>query len=304
MTSLAQTIAQADPDIWWFIGICGVMSMVGFFTLKNGLHRHRLIENMPRSLLRSAAQGYVELHGSAHRLQGEPMVARLSARPCVWFQFEIAERRRGKNGTSWVKVESGASTDCFQFRDDTGECVVDPEGADVIAVIKDQWYGDERWPVSGPPQRQRWWHSGRYRYTEQRIHDGDELFVLGRFRSQSTQASASASVADLLRLWKQDSAALHERFDANRDGAIDNAEWDAARRSAEQQVLQERVATGVSPPVHRLCKPDESDRPYVISAKPEALLIKHYRRNFLVGIILFLGCGAAFVWMLSSRLAG
>jgi hypothetical protein len=304
LTGLAQTVAGADPEIWWLIGFCGLFSGMGFVQFKKGLHRYRLIENTPRSLLRSAAQGYVELHGTARLLPGEPIVARLSGERCVWFSFAVAERRRASNGkTKWVTVERGTSTDLFELHDDTGDCVVDPEGADIIAVHKDQWYGESRWPDSGPPARRGWFRSGRYRYTEQRLHEGEEHYVLGNFSTESLHIGTDAAVNDLLRKWKLDQATLVHRFDTNRDGNIDAAEWDSARTTAGNEVRARQVSEPARPPMNVMQRPAESDRPYIISAQSQAQLIKRYRANVWMGIALFLTFGAAFAWMVGVRLS-
>lgn len=306
LSSLASAVANADSDIWWFIIIiCGVLSVGGFFMYRSGLHRKRLIENIPRSWIRSAAQGYVELHGAAWILPGEPITARLTAQPCVWYKFEVEEKRRDSDGdTKWVTVENGTSTDLFQLRDDTGDCIIDPEGADVISVIEDKWHGDTRWPSSGPAREKSFWQrSGKYRYTEKRLHERDILYIIGNFRTQSLQANADTSLGDLLRKWKEDKTALLERFDADQDGSIDATEWEAARAAAEQQIVQERLAHAAAPPVTLVSKPKEPDRPYIISARDEAELLKSYHSQVGIGIALFLGCGAAFVWMLGIRLA-
>lgn len=304
LAGFAQSLARADPEIWWLIGFCALFSGFGFLQYKRSLHRYRLIENMPRSLLRSAAQGYVELHGTARPLPGEPILAPLSGKPCVWFSFAVAERRRDGNGkTKWVTVERGTSTDHFQLHDDTGDCIVDPEGADIIAVHKDQWYGDTRRPQAGPPPKRRWYGSGRYRYTESRLHEGEEHYVLGTFHTESVRTGTDAAVSELLRSWKLDQATLVHRFDNDGDGNIDAAEWEAARAAAGHEVRARLVSEAANPPLNTIRRPPEPDRPYIISALSQARLIRRYRTEVWTGIALFLVFGAAFVWMAGVRLA-
>lgn len=304
LAGLAQGVARADPGVWWLIGFSGLFAGFGFLQYMRALHRYRLIENMPRSLLRSAAQGYVELHGTARLLPGEPILAPLSGKSCVWFSYAVAERRRGSNGkTSWVTVERGTSTDHFQLHDETGDCIIDPEGAEIIAVHKDQWYGDTRLPQAGPPPGQGWFRSGRYRYTEARLQEGEEHFVLGTFRTESMRAGSDAAVSELLREWKLDQATLVHRFDADGDGNIDAAEWDAARAAAGREVGARMVSEAANPPLNTVQHPPEPDRPYIISAMTQAHLVKRYRTNLWTGMALFLVFGAAFVWMAGVRLS-
>ncbi len=305
LADLAQSVVRAEPGIWWLIGFCALFAGIGFLQYQRGLHRYRLIENMPRSLLRSAAQGYVELHGEARLLPGEPILAPLSGRPCAWFSFAVAERRRDSNGkTRWVTVERGTSTDHFQLHDDTGDCIVDPDGADVIAVHKDQWYGESRRPLAGPPPRQGWFRSGRYRYTETRLHEGEEHYVLGTFHTESVRVGTDAAVSELLGKWKLDQATLVHRFDTDGDGNIDSTEWEAARAAAGDEARARLVSEAANPPLNMVRRPPEPDRPYIISALTQTQLVKRYRTNVWTGMALFLVFGAAFVWMAGVRLSG
>lgn len=305
LAGLAQSVARADPEIWWLIGFSALFAGFGFLQYKRALHRYRLMENMPRSLLRSAAQGYVELRGTARLLPGEPILAPLSGKPCVWFSYSVAERRRASNGrTKWVIVERGASTDHFQLQDDTGGCIIDPEGAEIIAVHKDQWYGDTRLPQAGPPPRQGWFRSGRYRYTEARLQEGEEHYVLGTFHTESIRVGSDDAISGLLREWKLDQATLVRRFDADGDGNIDAAEWDVARAAAEREVRARTIAEAANPPLNTVRHTAETDRPYIISAMTQEQLVKRYRTSLWTGMALFLAFGAAFVWMAGVRLSG
>ena len=74
---------------WIFLLATGIGSAValgyGFILLA----RARLMEDTPLSLIRSAAQGYVELQGTARTLPGPPIVAPLSGGRCCWWRYRI-----------------------------------------------------------------------------------------------------------------------------------------------------------------------------------------------------------------------
>ncbi|MBV9345533.1 MAG: hypothetical protein JOZ03_11165, partial [Gammaproteobacteria bacterium] len=61
------------------------------------LQRHRLIADTAPVRLRSAAQGYVKVHGRARPAAAAPTAAPLSGRPCVWWSYEVAQEERGQN---------------------------------------------------------------------------------------------------------------------------------------------------------------------------------------------------------------
>lgn len=299
---LTQTVASADPDIWKAIFIAGAIAVAGFWLFASALRRSRSIGAIPRSLLRSAAQGYVELHGTTMQLPDLPVTAPLSGRSCVWFSFSVERRSRDSKGNvRWNTIDSGRSEDRFELRDETGHCVVDPRGAEVVTGTRDRWFGNAPTPPHGPEAQPRGWRSGEYRYTEQRLAEKATLFVWGNFRTTSLRPGIDERVNELLRSWKADQATLISRFDANRDGNVDGAEWEAARRSASAEV-------SAAPPVgigtlNVVDRPAEGDRPFILSTQSEATLMRGYRIQTWTGIAMFLLGGAACVWMVGARLA-
>ena len=78
------------------------------------------------------------------------------------------------------------------------------------------------------------------------IAPGERLVVVGELHVEAS--SVEKKVAELLREWKSDPASLHQRFDANNDGKIDPAEWEAARaaaRKAAEESLEGQTALRV-----------------------------------------------------------
>ena len=148
----------------WYAAL-PLVAAASFWAWVANFRRYRAVGDTPTSTVASAAQGYVELLGRAYNHPGLPIYAKLSRKPCCWFRFEVEERDH--EGT-WRTVESGESAATFLLRDHTGECTVDPEGAEVVCTHK------ERRDIA----------SDR-RYTEWRIHEGDTLYVLGEFRTRT-----------------------------------------------------------------------------------------------------------------------
>jgi hypothetical protein len=302
-TQINHWIASAGDGIWKFIFFCGAASLFGLWRYFVGLRRSRLVENVPRSLLRSAAQGYIELSGTAHQLANAPVTGPLTGKSCVWYKFAVAKRHEDSKGnTSWSTIDSGTSRDFFQLRDETGQCLVNPDGAEVITKSRDEWRGGTRMPTS-PPGGARQWSSGDYRYTETRLVDGETLFILGDYQTQSLAQSDDAATAELLHKWKLDRTTLIQRYDANRDGTIDAAEWDAVRSAAVNEARRLH-SDAAAEPESFVAKPHERDRPFLISAFSETELVSSYRSDIWIGLTLFLLGGTACVWMAGIRIAG
>ena len=287
-----------------FVVVALAAALWSFWLVWRNFQRARVIEDTPTAKVRSAPQGYVELEGSARCLPGQTIIAPLTGLPCVWYSFRIDEEKRGsRNSSTWQEVESGTSEIPFCFYDDTGECLVDPRGADVTESTRKTWYGSNRWPAPGTERRGLFGGliGKRYRYQERRINAG-YLYLLGWFDTvRSTDISVSDEVTNMLRQWKSNQGDLKDRFDSNGDGRIDEAEWEQARQSAHREVLEDRAQRSAEAALNCV-RSGESDRhPFLMAARHESLLASRYRRRALFSLTGFsLACVVLLV-MLSVR---
>lgn len=293
-------------EFWMFAGFAGVLAVLAFVAMFRFLHRSRLIQDTPTSRIRSAHQGYVELEGSAESLPGEAIRSALTGTSCVWYHFKIEEHRRSsKGGGRWHTVSSGNSKGLFVLRDDTGECVIDPEGALVTPSVKHSWHGSSReWPFGTPMPTGRNLLGGRYRYTEHFILPADHLYALGQFRSEGGGhhlPDVQTEVRLLLNEWKRDQQALLQRFDRDQDGRIDQDEWEAVRRAAEAEVQRRAREQQQGPVNHILSKPPHGRRPFILSTLPQDELAVRYRRLAASALMGFLLAGVSATWLLSVR---
>jgi hypothetical protein len=211
---------------------CGAGILWSLYRFLIGTRNAHLVADTPLVRLRSAAQGYVKAYGRARVATAEPPRSPLTAKPCVWWSYEIERRERNRSGAAWRQVESEASIAPFVLDDGDGECLVGPICATIVPTAKNTWFGDTPWPEGPPGLYWTWFSSGAYRYTERRIDVDAMLTVVGELRSRSDVGDVATEAGILLREWKQDQAELLRRFDANRDGRISSAEWDAARSVA------------------------------------------------------------------------
>ncbi len=234
------------PVIALVAGALALLALVRFFVR---LRRDRLVADTPAVRLRSAAQGYVKVNGRAEPAGPAPTAAPLSSRPCVWWDYEIAQEERDSKGNAhWHTVERATSVELFNLVDaDDVRCLVGPVSAEVTPTAHNVWYGDGSRPSGPPPEPAPLLHEGTWRYTERLLGVGARLCVMGELRSHSeVGGDPAAAIAAKLHEWKQDQGALFRRFDLDHDGKLDAAEWEAARQAAaresQTQALQSAVA--------------------------------------------------------------
>ncbi len=287
-------------------GIIGIAAVASCYAGVNAIYRSRLIVDMPTSKLRSAAQGYIELEGWAKMMPGEPIYAPVSGKPCVWYRYKVEQSGDSRGERSrWTTVESGTSDAIFYIVDQTGQCVVDPDGAEVIPSVKVCWRGNTPRPLFSPKKTSVWdmlFSNGSFRYTEYRLHEYDALYAIGQFSGMgdSVQASVSQATGDLLSLWKRDSNGLLQRFDTNRDGQIDLGEWDRVRQAAEREVISTWRERQQQPEINLLKKPADG-RPFILSSTSQDQIITASRRKALLGVVGFLVLGLILVWSVIQR---
>ncbi len=268
--------------------------------------KNRTIEDTPTSRVRSAAQGYVELSGRGLLPQNGANKAPLSGLPCTWWRYKIEERRYTGRSRSWSTIQSDTSATPFVLDDGTGQCLIDPRGAEVFPGATDVWYGPTEWPQVRVPNGSGilgWlvdsFVTDRYRYTEHRLQSHEALYAIGAFRSLGgvSVEDPEAAVAQLLHAWKQDPAALLARFDDNHDGTLSGAEWEQARAAARRQVLESRAADARPPSLNVLAKPQDG-RSFLLAASGGEALARRFRRRAMAGITGFVAGCSALTWIL------
>jgi hypothetical protein len=241
-------VTVAHPPPYPLIAVAAAaLALFALYRFLVRVRRDRLVADTPVARLRSAAQGYVKVFGRSEPAGPAPTAAPLSARPCVWWAFEIAEEQRDSKGNvRWHTIESAASVEPFALVDEDGNrCLVGPVAAEVTPGTRNVWYGAEPRPTQPPPAITPLLHTGGYRYTERLLGLGAQLCVMGELRSRSETGDLNAAVAAKLHEWKQDQQRLLARFDADHDGALSAAEWDAARAEAVRESQTETLSSNI-----------------------------------------------------------
>ncbi len=273
--------------------VSGLACLAGGWLWASRWSRMRHLLDTPTSRIRSAAQGYVELTGMLHELPDTPpLLAPLTGKACLWWRYRVEEYRAGSKRGSWSTVEQGCSERPLRLADATGECLVDPRGAEVMPARRDRWSGDRRHPLGNSAHRPLDWLIGQrqYRYTEERLHAGEPLYAIGDFHSLGGGRQGldlAAAQGAVVREWKQDYAGLLRRFDNNRDGQLDQAEWQRVRLAAGLEAQQRHQLASAQPPQHQLKCPGEG-LPFVLSSHGEEVLARRFRWQAAGGALLCL----------------
>lgn len=284
------------------LGVTAITSLTAGWWSINNLKKARYLLDTPTSKVRSAAQGYVELYGVLKEGAGQ-LTAPLSATPCVWWSFSIDEQVRSNKNNKWQSVEKGSSAALLCLNDGTGDCLIDPQGAHVLPMTKRVWYGTERHPRKEQLNKNilQSMLSGlkRYRYTEQRLHSNEPLYAIGDFVTRGGGQDAFDLVASqgrLIREWKSDYAGLLRRFDRDRNGQLDEQEWQRVRHSAKVEAERLHRARSADPAQHYLRKPQES-QPFILSSYGEDDIAKRFYKQALLAacICIASALGAAYI---------
>jgi hypothetical protein len=300
-----------DPAEYWIILLLVCVATIGaFYYAFRNWRRARIIEDAPTAKIHSAHQGYVELEGDGRLMDGDPIIAPLTNNPCLWFRYKIErkEQHRTSEGTttSWSTVREAASDNLFYLRDETGRCVIDPDGAEVTTDDKLVWYGDTSWPQDAPllGSGAKFFSDGRFRYTEWLVLQNQPLYVIGEFKTMSPATSYSVTeiTRDLIRTWKQDQTQMLERFDIDKDGHIDQEEWELVRKSAKMHAQKEYQEQAKEPDIHIIAKPEDSHHPFLLSVYPQEHLTRRYRIRAGWSLAGFFLVGSAAAWLLQFRL--
>ena len=272
------------------------------------LKRARLIEDIPTSKIRSVAQGYVEISGVAELAKDQLLLAAaLTQTSCLWFRFIIEEYRRSGKHSSWQVVESGQSDSVFALNDHSATCLIDPRGAETTLLRRQTWRGHSRHPLTRGNDDGFFSLSSiggfgkQYRYSEWRIHAGDLVYALGHLQTQrgtSLTEQIKQQQNEILNTLKQDQAALMQRYDSNRDGNINQAEWERARRHAQFQA--EKTVQAMQPEEQLSVlgySVEHAEQPFILSAVDPEILAKRYRWSAFWCAIGFVGgcLGTAFI---------
>jgi hypothetical protein len=137
---------------------------------------------------------------------------------------------------------------------------------------------------------------GAYRYTESLLEVGAPLCVAGELRSHSETGDLAAATAARLHEWKQDQQSLLARFDADHDGRLSAAEWEAARQAAARECETQKLQSNIAR-VSVISEPADG-RPFFISTAGPQRMERHEKWMAWLYFALGLGCVWLCAWAL------
>lgn len=265
LVGLALGVVEPAYQAW----AVGAIAVLGFVAWLRAYRRYRAIADTPRSRIATASQGYVELEGRAALPGRGDGIGFAWTPPAVWLRYAVYRKHGGKH----FLVERGQSASVFLLADDSGQALIDPEGAEVVTARR---FHEER---------------GDFIYRGEYIAPGDPLYALGDLVTEGGDPlhhDRASDIAALLGTWKRDRPFLLARYDRDGDGEVDIREWQAAREDAERAITEKLRAEGhlLNPVRHRLGATD-GWRPFLIGTVPEARLLNRFRRWAVAHLALF-----------------
>ncbi len=198
-----------------------VLILLAIFAFSFNLWRYFEIAKAPASTIAAAAQGYIELNGLASK--EPPIRSPLHNVPCVWYRAWVYARDH-KN--LWRLASYTQSDELFTLTDETGNCTVNPKGAEVIHMLK------------------RTSNHHNHRYVEEYLPANKPLYLIGNLDTRHHFSDLNAikkQMGELMSGWKSNPTKLLFRFDLDRNGEVDLHEWEKARAQAREEVTRQAM---------------------------------------------------------------
>jgi len=175
-----------------FALIPALISVALLFWWRSVVLFKRTVEDVPTSKVKGVFYGLNEVKGSVK--SDHPLQAPLTETPSVWYKWKISEhwrktetyrdsqgKTKKRTRSGWKTIDSGGSFQPFDLQDDTGELLIEPEGAKVEAPstmshtcgpTDPLYYG--KGPLIAIAHS-----TSRRRFSETSLAPGDAVYVLG-----------------------------------------------------------------------------------------------------------------------------
>lgn len=263
-----QKIGPSNRETWlvlWALALfaCGFAATFNYWRLLK-------ITEAPISTIAAAAQGYVELRGTAST--DNSLKTPFHGIPCVWYRAWVYANVEDQKGLPDIcgnrLLDYYESNQPFTLNDGTAKCTINPAGAEVVHF------------------EARTWRKNAHRYVEQYLPASKKLYVLGQLNTLKHLTNAAIlnlEVRNILAEWKSRPEQLRNRYDHNLDGKIDSNEWELARQDAIKQATAKQMMMAHNGDF-TLAKP-ANNQLFLISAKSPQQLRNSYRYWSLAHII-------------------
>ena len=175
-----------------FALIPSLISLALLFWWRSVILFKRTVEDVPTSKVKGVFYGLNEVKGLVK--SDAPLQTYLTERPSVWYEWSISEHwkktesyrdkdgnRKTRTKSGWRTVDSGGSYQSFFLKDETGELLIEPEGAKVDApstLSRSCSPTDPLYYGKGPDGAIAN-STYRRRFSERSLTPDDDLYVLG-----------------------------------------------------------------------------------------------------------------------------
>lgn len=157
----------AGPGVLRFIlavVLAGLGILLGNCSFNN-IKEMRQLERTPQVPIASIVTGEIHLRGELSALnEGQAVYSPYTRTPSLYYLYTKEEERTDSEGdTTWVTVERKSDVVDMRLRDETGGVAVRATDRGIEFDIGRSFRSQE----------------GRYRHTEYRLHEGDQVFLFG-----------------------------------------------------------------------------------------------------------------------------
>ncbi|MBS3809037.1 MAG: hypothetical protein KGY38_02640 [Desulfobacterales bacterium] len=281
---------EISHPVFWKTAACGVLTGTGFLIFSYSLllvYYRRMVKNIPTSRVRSVAMGMAELEGRAG--QYYDLRSAHSNTRCIYYRCVYYRRVRTLKDSKWRLqkiVNSGKLP--FYLQDDTGRILIRPKGALFLTEKSHQEFWGGQQILLSPQLQDR-----DTRIYEDIITEGSRIYVLGSARTERIGQTFKEKLVSRLRELKSNPGELM-KYDADKNGRIDETEWETARTDMENVVYAEALGSDNAARERAVIrKPAYGMLPFIIADSESAIIRKLSLRIwlFLAGGLLMAGLG-------------
>ena len=191
----------------WFPASTGILSLICLALSLRAIKRRRIVDDTPTSKTTGVFIGMVELTG--HAVTDQPLTSYLAESECVHYSWSIEEhwektvresytdsngktQWRTRTESGWESVASGGETIPFFLKDDHGQILVRPEGAELhtASIFSETCTPTDHLYFAKGPESAVSHSTHRRRFTESAITLGAATYVIGQARERSDMVAA------------------------------------------------------------------------------------------------------------------
>ena len=290
---------------WLLFNLTMILTSIGgFLDWRYRLQKRRIITDIPTHKILSAPQGYIEIKGRCVDDAGV-LEAPLTGKSCTWYKYKVSVLKGTGKDARYVKLRAGTSNEFICMDDNTGKCLLVYKKADFETTHHDLWYGNDLHHPQNSRRRagidNRGCNDRNYEFEEYRIHENDNLYAIGLFktifRKKDHKDKVNTEFKRLLNEWKNNCDRLLEKYDTNRDGEIDMAEWQKVMDDALEEAMSKFPDHSDKEPVNMLVETKDRNKPFVITNRLEHKLVQDLHKGLAGSLFAFIGGGILAILM-------